>query len=128
MTAKKTIRTPTEDTPETNLRDFFNATWGEFKSEYLPFVEWIRENDYQFVLIQFLDNEPPESYTNKWNRDQYKKEVRQDDEAKILSGGKRLWGAIRDYCVKNKILLDKGLFMIQRHGSGFDTNYTVSHT
>lgn len=127
MPGKKIVRTPTEDTPSQELRDFFNETWGEFKTEYLPFVEWTAEKDFHFIVIEFLDDEPPESYTNKWNRDQYKKEVRQDDEAKILSGGKRLWGAIRTYCIKNNIRLCPGTWQIQRHGNGFDTQYLVSH-
>jgi len=122
--AKKThTRAPNE--VEEQMVDWF----GSFEVEYVSFVEWIRdsETDTVCVIIEFPDDNPPEEYKNKWDRQQWKKRVLQDEEDRVLSGGKRLWSAFVMFCKKTgKLPSELGLVRVDRIGSGFETRYKFS--
>lgn len=112
----------------TELPDF-KEFFGEFESEYKPFVSWYLDIDnpnQKSIEIEFISNKPDE-YTNKWDKTQWKIEVIQDQEECILSGGKRLFKTILGYCKKeNKLPIDLGKCQLLRIGSGFDTRYKLS--
>lgn len=120
MEKPKKEKAPTEDL---NFEEFF----GDFEIEYLPFVEWsITIDDNKSIEFNFESNEPIK-YTNKWNREQWKINVYQDNDLRLLSGGKRLFSSILLFCKKNnKKPIDLGQVVIVRYGSGFDTKYVIS--
>jgi hypothetical protein len=101
--------------------------WNNFKSDYLPFVEWRVDADSEetFVIVEFIEDAPI-PYTNKWSREQFKMRVNQDNEERILSAGKKLFMALKKYCM-NAVLLPSqlGLVAIIRIGSGFETDYKI---
>lgn len=106
----------------------FDDVWNGFKQDYLPFVEWVSQPDdnSSFCIITFDENAPI-AYKNKWSREQYKIKVHQDEFPKMLSGGKKLFIAIKEFMKKeNKLLVDIGKVQIDRIGSGFETDYKVS--
>ncbi len=117
---KKTPKTPTEKVT-------FDDAWNGFKSDYLPFVEWIKtEEGFQMIIIKFTENNPT-PYVNKWSREQFKMTCEQDESAKVLSAGKKLFIKLKAYCViENALPVDLGLIQIDRFGSGFETDYRVS--
>ena len=118
----KNKKAPTE--PIT-LSDAFNA----FDIEYKEFVDWYRDlgdAGCVYCIVKFLENQPVK-YTNKWNREQWKILVESEDTEKILSGGKRLFKALKALCIKyNKYPKDLGVIRVDRYGSGFDTHYKMS--
>lgn len=119
---KITARTPTESIK-------FADIWDNFKSEYLPFVEWLSHPDdgYSFIVVEFRENAPT-PYVNKWSREQFKMKVSQNNEEKMLSAGKKLFMKLKSFCVsENKLPSDLGLIQIDRIGSGFDTDYKVQY-
>lgn len=120
MDSKKP-KTPTEP-----IR--MDDVWNNFKVDYLPFAEWISnpDADEYFMIIHF-EEDVPTPYVNKWNREQFKMKVRQNEMTKILSGGKRLFQFIREFCIKeNKLPSVFDEIQITRFGNGFDTNYKIS--
>jgi len=102
--------------------------WGDFQTEYKNFVEWTydKETGNKFAIVSFIEDKPSK-YTNKWNREQWKILVQDDyNEEVILSGGKRLFNAIRKTCVENECLpTELEPIIIWRIGSGFDTKYKI---
>ena len=120
-TDKKISKTTTEPI---KLADI----WDNFKADYKPFVEWLVDADnlsHTFIIVEFI-SDAPELYKNKWGRDQYKMEVYQSTEEKILSGGKRLFLQLKKLCLsENCKPSELGNVLIIRQGSGFDTNYSV---
>lgn len=119
MDTKKT-KTPTEPI---RLDDI----WNGFKSDYLPFVQWIANPDAEesYCDVIFLENSPTE-YKNKWNREQYKIRINDPINEAILSAGKKLFAKILQFCKsENKLPIDLGVIRIVRFGSGFETDYKV---
>lgn len=107
----------------------FDDFWNEFKVEFLPFVEWVHnaEDDCDFIDVTFKENAPV-AYKNKWAREQYKIQVIQGNDDKILSAGKKLFTKLKSFMIQeNKLLMDLALVRIIRFGSGFETDYTVGH-
>jgi hypothetical protein len=120
---KKTLKVPTE-------KITFDDVWNGFKSDYLPFVDWVQsqDDDFQFLILEFVENAPT-PYTNKWSRAQFKMKVSQNDEIKMLSAGKKLFIKIKAFCIsENKLPCDLGKVQIDRFGSGFDTDYKVQYS
>lgn len=104
-----------------------NDAWNAFKVDYLKFVEWYRtkDDDGSYIVGKF-EEDTPTAYTNKWNREQYKIQFDQDGQSKCLSGGKKLFAAIRTICLKSKCNpIDLGIVQINRIGSGFETDYII---
>jgi len=117
---KKTIKKTTTQHPD--LQSFF----GEFKTEYLPFVQWYYKSDKaKLAVVDFLEDKP-QQYKNKWDRIQWKMRVMQYEEEMILSGGKRLFQTLYRFCEEaNKMPTELGLVAIFRIGNGFDTKYKI---
>lgn len=114
------VKTPTESL---NLGDM----WDFAKVEYLPFAEWMTDDDENVCCIIEFSSNTPDKYENKWKREQWKIEIKQYDEKRILSGGKRLFAAIRSFCnERGKMPMDLGKVRIDRLGDGFETDYKVS--
>jgi hypothetical protein len=119
----KKAKTPTEP-----LR--FDDIWNGFKSDYLPFVEWIQaeNDDFQFCIVKFEENAPI-SYINKWSREQFKMKVSSNDEMKMLSAGKKLFQRIKAFCISENLLpTDLKEVQIDRFGNGFDTDYKIQYS
>jgi hypothetical protein len=117
---QKKTKVPTE---ELKMDDI----WNNFKSDYLPFVEWRTDADTEetFVIVEFLDDAPV-PYTNKWSREQFKMRVNQDNEERMLSAGKKLFIALKKYCMSAVLLPSQlGNVAVVRIGSGFDTEYKI---
>lgn len=115
-------KTPTE-------KITFDDVWNGFKSDYLPFVEWVQspDDDFQFIIVEFMDDNPT-PYMNKWSREQFKIKVSQNDEMKMLSAGKKLFIKIKAFCIsENKKPTQLGKIIIDRYGTGFETDYKVSY-
>ncbi len=105
----------------------FSDAWNGFKVDYLPFVKWEKTEDGQFCLIKFLEDNPAK-YQNKWDREQYKIKVLCDNTESFLSGGTRLFRKILSFCKKeNKQPTQLEEVQIDRFGSGFDTDYSISY-
>jgi len=117
---KKTIKKTC--TQNLGLESFF----GEFKTEYLPFVIWHYKSDnVKIAVVDFLEDKP-QQYKNKWDRIQWKMRVMSEDEEVILSGGKRLFQTLYRFCQEvNQLPTDIGLTTIYRLGNGFDTKYKM---
>lgn len=122
MMDKKTVKTPTEP-----IR--LDDVWNGFKTEYLPFVQWMRNPDTEddWIDCQFLENAPT-PYTNKWNREQFKIRINDPINEAILSAGKKLFTKILQFCKsENKLPMDLGVVRIIRYGSGFETDYKIGY-
>lgn len=115
----KNPKTPTESI---KLDDI----WEGFKSDYLPFVEWLTDPEgIIFCLVRFEENNPTK-YTNKWSREQFKISVLQDEQQKVLSAGKKLFMKLKNFCIaENQLPTDLGIVQIDRIGSGFETDYKI---
>lgn len=102
--------------------------WSEFTTQYAQFVSWIKEDDIRYVIIEFIEDTPTK-FTNKWGREQYKirvSDIEEQDE-RLLCGGKRLFSTIRQTCLQeNKLPTQLGTVRLERHHSGFDTQYTLN--
>lgn len=117
---EKKPKTPTEGF---NLDD----AWNGFKSDYLPFVEWMKDStdSFEFCQISFIDDVPT-AYVNKWSREQWKMQVIQNENKKILSAGKRLFMSLREFCYENKKKPSElGIVQLDRFGSGFEVGYRL---
>lgn len=114
-------RLPTE---KITLSDIFD----NFENEYKEFVEWFvvdMDNNIYKTEVIFLEDAPVQ-YKNKWNRDQWKIEVESDGTLKMLSGGKRLFTALKNLCLANTQQPSQlGSVEIRRKGNGFDTSYVM---
>jgi len=118
---KETKKTPTE--PIT-----ISDVWGEVKPKYIEFVKWLHhpDDDFDFVVVEFLEDQP-EAYKNKWQRDQFKILVNQEGIERYLSGGNRLFAVIKAFMLnQNDYLTNMGKLQIDRIGSGFQTDYSIS--
>lgn len=119
---------PPKKTKTTTEITTLDEIWGDFETEYRPFVEWYydKETENKFCKITFAED-VPEKYVNKWNRTQWKIKVQNDyDEECMLSGGKRLFQTILRYCKENgKKPTEVGEIILWRMGSGFDTKYKI---
>lgn len=117
----KEPKTPTESF---NLED----AWDGFKTDYLPFVEWMKDStdSFEFTQVKFLEDKPT-AYVNKWSREQWKIQVEENGIKKILSAGKRLFMSIREFCYANKKTpTNLGIVQIDRFGSGFEVGYRIN--
>lgn len=114
--------------PKTPTEPFtMDDAWDGFKADFLPFVEWMVDStdSFSFCQIEFIEDSPT-AYKNKWSRDQWKIQVRQDGSPKIMSAGKRLFMTLREFCYQNKMKPSElGIVQVDRFGSGFETGYRV---
>lgn len=124
---KKSTQKPKTTTEFPDIREFF----GDFKTEYTPFVSWYSDpvrSDLKTCIVSFKENKPIK-YKNKWDREQWKILVEDDyDTTALLSGGKRLFQTIMGFCQKeHKLPMDLDAILISRIGSGFDTKYKIEY-
>lgn len=121
MNGKKIVKKPITEIK--TITDFFS----EFKTEYVAFVNWfIKDDNTKQCMVEFVEDKP-KKYINKWNRDQWKILVLDDTDCeRILSGGKRLFRTIMNYCTRSeKLPTQLGKIIIFRKGTGFDTYYSI---
>lgn len=105
----------------------FLDAWNGFKESYTEFVKWQQSTDdeFEFCQIRLIDESPIE-YKNKWNRIQWKMLVEQDGEERMLSGGSRLFVALKKCLVSLNVAHDKlPILQVDRIGTGFDITYKV---
>jgi len=105
----------------------FLDAWNGFKESYTEFVKWqeVESGDYVFCQIKLLD-ENPTQYENKWKRIQWKMLVEQDGEERMLSGGSRLFVALKKCLSFLNLPFEKlPTLQVNRIGSGFDISYKV---
>lgn len=120
MNGKKKSTTKKTTTEPIRWKELF----GEIQTEYLPFVNWhyIDEN-HKIANLEFISDKV-DPYINKWDRQQWKISVFQEEEDKILSGGKRLFQTLQRFCMKHNMRPSElGFISIHRLGGGFDTKY-----
>lgn len=124
---KTTKRAKTEDDSEVLASNPWLGEWDKFDESRYEFVTWVPTNDSRYVVqIKFIESSPTE-FTNKWGRQQWKILVIQNKGERWLSGGKRLFEAIKRLAVEFNLPPNSipGNVRIYRIGRSVESRYTA---
>lgn len=124
---KKTSRKESEENLEPREKQPWESGWDEFDDERFEFVEWtVQDANISFCIIEF-ESDAPVKFVNKWGREQWKILVSQNVNQKWLSGGKRLFEAIKRLCKEfnSSPRGIHGVIRINRIGKSVMSQYTA---
>lgn len=132
MDAKKSTKKKEDDNLDVGKgpADGWLANWNEFDEERFEYIDWrpIDANSCQCIIN--FESDAPTKFVNKWGREQWKILVRQEGSLKWLSGGKRLFEAIKRLCKESELPPTKfvNYVRINRIGKSVQCSYSAEVT